>query len=145
MEMVRKQVYITKEEDKLVKQESYIQTVPETEVVRRALEYYFRRSLEDLPEEDLQKIREAPVLALLKGKLRIEESLYKALDLLSQNKTSESLEILSEIIRKLETEKGETPDNRKELLTSFIGVFGDTDLPKDLATNHDKYLYGRRK
>ncbi len=145
MEMVRKQVYITKEDDNLIKQEAYVQAVPETEVVRNALEYYFRRSLENLPLEELEKICEEPIAAMLKGKLRIEASLRKVLELLSQGKTDESLAIISELTRKLEAEKREAVNEKRELLASFIGVFGETDLPKDLATNHEKYLYGRRR
>ncbi len=145
MEMVRKQVYITKEDDDLIKQEAYIQAVPETEVVRNALEYYFRRSLENLSPEELQKICEAPIVAMLQGKTRIEESLRKVVKLLSQNKTDESLEIIAELTRRLEAEKREVASKKKELLSSFIGVFGETDLPRDLARNHEKYLYGRRR
>jgi len=145
MEMVRKQIYITKDEDKRLKQESYVRAIPETEVVRRALEHYFRRSSKGLSEEDLGKTREAPIVSLPKDKLPIEASLRKALELLSRNKTAESLEIISDLASKLEAAKGERVNKKKELLTSFIGVLGETDLSKDLAADHDKYLYGRQR
>ena len=46
---------------------------------------------------------------------------------------------LEMLFEKLEAEK---PDTKNNPLDNIIGIAGDIDIPKDLSTNHDRYLYG---
>jgi hypothetical protein len=41
-ELIRKQIYLTEEEDKRLRQEAVIESIPQTEVIRRALNHYFK-------------------------------------------------------------------------------------------------------
>jgi hypothetical protein len=49
----------------------------------------------------------------------------------------------SEFVRRaLERYLESASDERAQILSSLIGAFGDTNVPRDLAEEHDKYLYG---
>ena len=68
----------------------------------------------------------------------------KELEDLSKEKIDEVIDFIgylkSKEPRRRKYEKIDTPDNRDNVLLSFVGI-GESSHPHDLSENHDKYAY----
>ena len=77
--------------------------------------------------------------------LDYKEKVIKELGGLSKEKIDEVIDFIgylkSKEPRRRRYKKIDTPDNRDNVLLSFVGI-GESSRPHDLSENHDKYVYG---